>query len=146
MRWTVLAVAGMVGMSATVVGLLDASAQQFSTNSTPDVTSNTPIPDAGAPDDAGEHHMLGWAHHSPAPGAWRAVAGLVPTAPDRQLSASDVQTIAQAYLLWHGNHDWRVTNVATDGDRVTFAITTAQNAVVATFAMDRHTGALTRTG
>jgi hypothetical protein len=143
MRWTVLAVAGMVGLCGTVVGLLDARAQQFSTDSTPDGTADAPSP---APDEASGHHMLGWAHHSPAPSAWRAVAGLVSTAPDRQLTAADVQTIAQAYLLWHGNHDWRVTNLATDGDRVTFAITTAQNAVVATFAMDRHTGALTRTG
>ncbi len=139
MRWTVLAVAGMVGLSATVVGLLDARAQQFST----DGTSADP---SHAPDEADGHHMLGWAHHSPSPGAWRAVAGLLPTAPDRQLSPADVQKIAEAYLLWHGNHDWRVTNLATDGDRVTFAVATAQNAVVATFAMDRHTGALTRTG
>ncbi len=141
MRWTVLVVAGMVGLCGTVVGLLDARAQQFSANDTPDST-----PDTAAPAGEGAHHMLGWDHHSPAPGNWRALAGLLPTAPDRQLTAADVQTIAQAYLLWHGNHDWRVTNLATDGDRVTFAITTAQNAVVATFAMDRHTGALIRTG
>src|SRR5205823_7165634 len=35
---------------------------------------------------------------------------------DRQLSAADVQKIAEAFLLWHGNHSWKVVNVAEGAD------------------------------
>jgi hypothetical protein len=92
--------------------------------------------------------MRGWMHGGLAgaarPGA--EMLSLVYEAPDKQLTVADVQKIAEAFLLWHGNHLWRVTNVTADGDRVTFAVATDQNAVVATFAMNRHTGALLRLG
>ena len=46
MRWGVVLLAGLLGMSASVVGLLNARAQQFST--------------MGADADAPVHRMLGW--------------------------------------------------------------------------------------
>ncbi len=101
---------------------------------------------SGADHGVGGRHMAGWQH---ARSRLQDDAGpfdLIYAAPDRGLTQADVQKIAQAYLLWHGNHDWQVVNVATDGDSVTFAIATGQKAVVATFAMDRHTGAVVRTG
>ena len=138
MRWTVVAAAGLVGMSYAFVGLLDARAQQLSTADM----------QVAAGDDAlaGARRMAGWQH---ARLRWQDDTGpfdLVYAAPDRALTQADVQKIAQAYLLWHGNHEWQVVNLATDGDSVTFAIATGQKAVVATFAMDRHTGAVVRTG
>jgi hypothetical protein len=66
---------------------------------------------------------------------------------DRGLSAADVQKIAEAFLLWQGNHTWKITNVAPAGDNlIGFAITTAEGSVVARFTMDQHTGKVTRTG
>ncbi len=90
----------------------------------------------------------GWMHH---PGAFRGGMmhrlrqfGLVFPAADRALSGADVQKIAEAFLLWNGNHSWKVTNVAEEPERVTFAFATPDGTVIARFAMDRHTGRPTR--
>jgi hypothetical protein len=88
------------------------------------------------------HGHGGWMHHHDP----MRMLGLFYPAEDRALTGSDVQKIAEAFLLLHGNHAWKITNVAQDADRITFAVTTAQNALVATFAMNRHTGHLSRTG
>ncbi len=63
---------------------------------------------------------------------------------DRALSGPDVQKIAEAFLLFNGNHTWKVTEVTEEGDRVLFAFATADGAPIAHFAMDRHTGRPTR--
>jgi hypothetical protein len=64
---------------------------------------------------------------------------------DKKLSASDVQTIAQAILLRHGNHTWKVTNVAQNQDNtVSFAFATQSGDVIARFAMNTQTGRIRR--
>jgi hypothetical protein len=68
------------------------------------------------------------------------------TAPDRNLSAADVQKIVEGVLLWHGNHTWKVTNVQEQGDRVAFSLATQEGGTIASFTMDRHTGRVERTG
>ena len=66
---------------------------------------------------------------------------------DRNLTPPDVQTIAQAFLLWHGNHTWKVVNVAPTSDgAIGFSLATEDGSVIATFTMDPHTGHVTRTG
>jgi hypothetical protein len=58
-----------------------------------------------------------------------------------------VQTLAQAVLLIHGNHSWKVADVADAADgTVTFAYATADGSVIARFSVDRHTGRMTRIG
>jgi hypothetical protein len=66
---------------------------------------------------------------------------------DKNLSNADVQILAEAILLVHGNHDWKVVNVA-DGEngRATFSYATADGSVIARFAVDRETGRLSRIG
>ncbi len=66
---------------------------------------------------------------------------------DRQLAPADVQKIAEAFLLWNGNHTWKVANVAvtTDGP-IGFSLTTPEGSVIAKFTMDPHTGKITRAG
>ena len=66
---------------------------------------------------------------------------------DKNLSDSDVQVLAEAILLVHGNHDWKVIDVmdAKDG-RATFAYATADGSVIARFAIDRQTGRIDRIG
>ena len=65
---------------------------------------------------------------------------LVFPAKDRALTGADVQKIAEAFLVWNGNHTWKVTDVAEEPDRVTFAFATPDGTVIARFAMNRHTG------
>ena len=64
---------------------------------------------------------------------------LVYPAPDRALSGPDVQKIAEAFLLFNGNHSWKVTEVTEEPNRVTFALATPDGTAIAHFAMDRHT-------
>ncbi len=151
MRWGIVLLAGLLGVSASVVGLLSARAQQFSpalAGAMPPAPRDEAAPESAAPDAApdldGAHRMQGW--RRAAPPAWRDTFGLVFTPADRALSQADVQKVAEAWLLWHGNHAWHVTALSSDADRVNFAIATPDNAVIATFAMNRHTGTLARTG
>ncbi len=65
---------------------------------------------------------------------------LIYPAPDRNLSGPDVQKIAEAFLLFNGNHTWKVTEVKEEPDQVTFALATPDGTAIAHFAMDRHTG------
>ncbi len=71
---------------------------------------------------------------------------LIFPATDRALSGADVQKIAEAFLLWNGNHSWKVTNVVEESDVVTFAFATPDGTVIARFAMNRHTGRPERLG
>ncbi|HLB99308.1 MAG TPA: hypothetical protein VJK90_16660 [Acetobacteraceae bacterium] len=66
---------------------------------------------------------------------------------DRQLTAPEVQKIAEAFLLWNGNRTWKVVEVAAGPDgKVGFAFGTADGSVIARFTMDSKTGRVTRTG
>jgi hypothetical protein len=66
---------------------------------------------------------------------------------DRQLTPPDVQKIAEAFLLWNGNHTWKVIDVAPMPDgQVSFAYAAPDNTIIARFSMDTKTGRLTRTG
>ena len=66
---------------------------------------------------------------------------------DRQLTPAEVQKIAEAFLLWNGNRDWKVTQVATGPDgKVGFAFSTGDGGVIARFTMDSKTGRIQRIG
>jgi hypothetical protein len=66
---------------------------------------------------------------------------------DRNLAPADVQKIAEAFLLWNGNHTWKVSNVAPTGDGpIGFSLTTPEGSVVAKFTMDPHSGRIQRVG
>jgi hypothetical protein len=66
---------------------------------------------------------------------------------DKKLTTSDVQTIAESILLRHGNHTWKVGNVAQNqDDTISFAFTSPGGDVIARFAMDIHTGSMRRVG
>jgi hypothetical protein len=103
-------------------------------------------------------HEMGGAPPHPGPMEWghrmmqhrpfnpRAFA-LIYRQQDRQLTPADVQKIAEAFLLWNGNHTWKVTNVAPSADGpIGFSLTTPEGSVVAKFTMDPHTGRISRVG
>jgi hypothetical protein len=72
---------------------------------------------------------------------------LIYSAPDRNLSPADVQKIAEGFLLFRGNHTWKVTNVAPASDgAIGFSLSTPEGSVIAKFTMDPHTGHVTRVG
>jgi hypothetical protein len=72
---------------------------------------------------------------------------LVYQAPDRNLSPADVQKIVEGFLLWRGNHTWKVANVAPTPDgAVGFSLTTQEGSLIAKFTIDPHTGEVTRLG
>jgi hypothetical protein len=71
---------------------------------------------------------------------------LIYRADDRKLTPPDVQKIAEAFLLWNGNHAWKVVNVKPDGDVVGFDLATQDGTVIARFTMDPKDGHVTRRG
>jgi hypothetical protein len=73
--------------------------------------------------------------------------GLVFRHEDRQLAPADVQKIAEAFLLWNGNHAWKIVEVAATPDGpIAFSVATQEGSVIAKFTMDPHTGRVTRVG
>jgi hypothetical protein len=69
---------------------------------------------------------------------------LIHRAEDRKLTPPDVQKIAEAFLLWNGNHTWKVLNVKPEGDAVGFDLATGDGSVIAHFTMDPTTARVTR--
>ncbi len=109
-----------------------------------------PPPGPGMDGPPPRHSWMGW-HHRPGLGGaggpmegMRAFA-LIYRQQDRALSPADVQKIAEAFLLWNGNHTWKVTDVTpTAGGPVGFSLATADGGVVAKFTMDPHTARVQR--
>jgi hypothetical protein len=106
-----------------------------------------PAPGQAAPPPAmgygGPPHPPHFMHHG-----WRgAFGGLIYRPEDRQLTAPEVQKIAEAFLLWNGNRTWKVAEVAERPDNlVGFAFATPDGSVIARFTMDRKTGRVSRIG
>jgi hypothetical protein len=142
MRKTLLAALAILALGGTATGILIAHAQ--------------PAPSPADTDGAPQHHphWMGWMHRAH---EWRDGEGRGPISPrtfalvyrqqDRQLTPPDVQKIAEAFLLWNGNHAWKVVEVAptTDG-AIGFGLATPEGSVIARFTMDPHSGRVTRTG
>jgi hypothetical protein len=143
MRKTMIATAAVLGLGVAGTGALIAQAQP------------APPPAEAEAGPFGGHgpHAFGprWPHHM------HEARGPMPFGPgtfsliyrqaDRQLTPPDVQKIAEAFLLWNGNHSWKVVNVAAAPDgAIGFAMATQDGAVIARFTMDPHSGRVTRTG
>ncbi len=87
------------------------------------------------------HHMMAMRHGG------MGLFGLFAPVEDRALTTADVQKIAEALLLWHGNHAWKVVDVKEAADnRIDFAYATAEGSVIARFSVDRKTGMFRRLG
>jgi hypothetical protein len=97
---------------------------------------------AGRPDMSPDRRAAMWRMHRMEQ-SW----GLFFDQRDKNLSDGDVQVLAKAILLLHGNHDWKVVDVADAADgEATFAYATAEGSVIARFEIDRHNGRITRIG
>jgi hypothetical protein len=109
-------------------------------------------PPAVQPDGAPPPPPRPWAgwmhrgHHGPDAAMLRNFA-LVYRQADRQLAPADVQKIAEAFLLWNGNHTWKVTDVTPTGaGPIGFSLSTPEGSVVAKFTIDPHTAKIERVG
>ena len=61
------------------------------------------------------------------------------------MTPADVQKIAEAFLLWNGNHTWKVIDVAPTPDgAIGFSLATQDGSVIAKFTMDPHSGRIRR--
>lgn len=138
MRKTILTTLAVLAIGGATTGIMIAQAQ--------------PALPAPGMDGPGRPQGMNWMHrghdggHHDAMQRLRNFALVYPQA-DRKLTPPDVQKIAEAFLLWHGNHTWKVIEVApgTDG-AIGFALATPEGSVVARFTMDPRTARVTRTG
>ena len=141
MRKTILAAVGGLVIGAVAAGALVAAAQP----------APGPDPRPGMEGPAARPHWMGWMHRmrgmqERGPVAPRTFA-LIYRQADRKLTPPDVQKIAEAFLLWNGNHSWKVTEVAAAPDgTIGFALATPEGSVIARFTMDPHTARVTRAG
>jgi hypothetical protein len=140
--------------SAPVEQLLaDATGPGPTATGAPDADQPAPPPPGGPMGHMMRPGPMGWDPHPGMHGMWHRMRhmeqtwGLFFNQKDKNLSDTDVQTLAQAVLLIHGNHSWKVAQVADAADgAVTFAYATAEGSIVARFSVDRHTGRMTRIG
>lgn len=139
MRQTSLAAAAAFVIGGIAMGAVLTHAQPA------DHQATAPAADQQALD---RHPGMGWmGHGGPDRGLNPRDFALIYRKPDRQLAAPDVQKIAEAFLLWNGNHSWKVTNVAPTPDGpIGFSLATPDGAVIATFSMDPHSGKISRSG
>jgi|HubBroStandDraft_1064217.scaffolds.fasta_scaffold237957_1 hypothetical protein len=71
---------------------------------------------------------------------------LIYRAEDRKLTPPDVQKIAEAFLLWNGNHTWKVINVKPAGDEIAFDLAAPDGSVIASFTMNPTNAHVSRKG
>src|ERR1700679_1403961 len=89
----------------------------------------------GAP--APGHPWMGRWHPGPGGHGWMHHHGQRPFAlifrqQDRNLAPADVQKIAEGFLLWNGNHSWKVIDVAPTSDGpIGFSLATQGGSVIA---------------
>jgi hypothetical protein len=139
MRHFMIGALAVLAVAAIGTGALVARAQPA-----PPTTGVDGPPPPGQPEQMGRMMRAHRWHESR---EHRRTFALIHRQRDRQLAPADVQKIAEAFLLWNGNHSWKVIDVAplSDGS-VGFAIATPEGSVIARFAMDPHSGRVTRTG
>ncbi len=139
MRKTILTTLAVLAIGGATTGIMIAQAQPA-----------PPAPGLDGP--SSRQHGMAWMHHGHDGGQrdgmqrLRNFALVYPQA-DRKLTPPDVQKIAEAFLLWHGNHTWKVVEVAPAADStIGFALATPEGSVVARFTMDARTARVTRAG
>ena len=140
MQKAILAAAAALAIGSATTGILVANAQP----APPAPGADDPLPPQQRP-----HWRMGSMHrgHGDADQVHSMLRNLALVYPqaDRKLTAPDVQKIAEAFLLWHGNHTWKVVDVAeAQNGAIGFTYATQDGGAIARFTMDPHTGRVTR--
>lgn len=74
------------------------------------------------------------------------LTGLVMPRDDKAITAEEATKIAEGFLLWMGERDWKVANAVEQDGRIAFDLTTKEGSRIARFVMDRRTGRVQRIG
>jgi hypothetical protein len=89
-------------------------------------------------------------HHGPRMGGPMGprgpLSGLVMNRDNKQLTAEEATKIAEGFLLWMGERNWKIANAVQQDDVIAFDLTTAEGSRIARFTMDRRTGRVQRVG
>jgi hypothetical protein len=72
------------------------------------------------------------------------LTGLVMQREDKAITAPEALKIAEGFLLWMGERDWKVANAVEKPEAIEFELQTKDGGRIATFAMDRKTGRVQR--
>lgn len=74
------------------------------------------------------------------------LTGLIMQREDKAITAPEALKIAEGFLLWMGERDWKVANAVEKPEAIEFELQTKDGGRIATFAMDRKTGRVQRVG
>jgi hypothetical protein len=74
------------------------------------------------------------------------LTGLVMRREDKAITAPEALKIAEGFLLWMGERDWKVANAVEKPEAIEFELQTRDGSRIASFAMDRKTGRVQRVG
>ena len=143
MRKTIVTAIAAFVMGSIITGVVLVGAQPAPPAGMPPMGSVAPMDRAGQGPGPWAERMR--ERHGQRAGMMRAFR-LVNRAEDRKLTPPDVQKIAEAFLLWNGNHTWKVLNAKPDGDVIGFDFATAEGSVIAHFTMDPKTARIERRG
>jgi len=149
MRKLAIATASFIALAGAAATYAQQAAPQAPAPNAAGQTADAPAPH---PMSGGHSHFMRGDRHGPgdrhAHGDRpfdRGTFALLPRPRDRNLTAADVQKIAEAFLLWHGNRAWKVVDVAPAADNaIGFSLATPEGAVVAKFRMNAQSGKVTR--
>ena len=160
-RKAVMAAAAAAVMGAGAVGGYAALAQPTPPAGPPPAASDAPPP----PPPPGGHRFMH--RHGPGPGQMGPggpggpgggpmmggpmgprgpLTSLVMRRDDKQITADEATKIAEGFLLWMGERDWKVANATQQEGVIRFDLTTKEGGRIATFTMDRKTGQVKRVG
>jgi hypothetical protein len=143
MRQTIIAAAAAFVIGGAVTGAVLTQAQPAPPPGPPTAGAPPHHQWAGGWGDHPRPDGHGWQHHRHGSGPF----ALIYRQHDRQLAPADVQKIVEGFLLWNGNHGWKVTDVAPLADGpIGFSLATQEGSVIAKFTMDPHTGRIKRVG
>jgi hypothetical protein len=143
--------AALAAAAAAVMGAAAPSLAQPAPPAGPPAASDSaapqPGPGMGPPPWArgGRHELHGPRFGGPM-GPRGPLTGLIMPREDKQLTADEAVRIAEGFLLWMGERDWKIANATQQDDRIRFDLTTKDGSRIATFTMDRKTGRVQRVG
>ena len=72
------------------------------------------------------------------------LTGLIMQREDKAITAPEALKIAEGFLLWMGERDWKVANAVEKPEAIEFELQTKDGSRIATFGMDRKTGRVQR--
>lgn len=101
----------------------------------------------GGPGRGGPERDRGFMPGAPGMGMPGPLGRLFAFRQDKALTPDEARRIVEGFLLWVGERDWRVVDVAEGPENtITFGIAAREGSAFMRFSMDRRTGQVRRVG